>query len=110
MVCLPGNKILLDAINMIVENVKNKFYGDSFLEPTGPKLLSKLISTTNQIVDLKHKGAQVYWHDDLVNEWNGEKSVALSSDFDLAIIATPHDYLDLTNLENVPILNTRGSI
>ena len=55
MVCLPGNKILLDAINMIVENVKNKFYGDSFLEPTGPKLLSKLISTTSQIVDLKHK-------------------------------------------------------
>jgi UDP-N-acetyl-D-glucosamine dehydrogenase len=62
------------------------------------------------VVDLKHKGAQVYWHDDLVNEWNGEKSVALSSDFDLAIIATPHDYLDLTKLGNVPILNTRGSV
>lgn len=62
------------------------------------------------VVDLKHKGAQVYWHDDLVNEWNGEKSVALSSDFDLAIIATPHDYIDLTKLGNVPILNTRGSV
>jgi len=59
---------------------------------------------------LKHKGAQVSWHDDLVKVWNGEKSVRLSSDFDLAIIATPHDYLDLTKLENVPILNTRGSI
>jgi UDP-N-acetyl-D-glucosamine dehydrogenase len=62
------------------------------------------------IAGLKQKGAQVFWHDDLVKEWNGEKSVALSSDFDLAIIATPHDYLDLTKLENVPILNTRGSI
>ena len=62
------------------------------------------------IVGLKQKGAQVSWHDDLVKEWNGEKSVALSIDFDLAIIATPHDYLDLTNLGNVPILNTRGSI
>ena len=62
------------------------------------------------IAGLKHKGAQVYWHDDLVKSWNGEKSVALSSDFDLAIIATPHDYLDLTKLGNVPILNTRGSI
>ena len=59
---------------------------------------------------LKQKGAQVSWHDDLVKEWNGEKSVTLSSDFDLAIIATPHDYLDLTKLGNVPILNTRGSI
>jgi UDP-N-acetyl-D-glucosamine dehydrogenase len=59
---------------------------------------------------LKHKGAQVSWHDDLVKEWNDENSVALSSDFDLAIIATPHDYLDLTKLGNVPILNTRGSV
>ena len=62
------------------------------------------------ILGLKQKGAQVVWHDDLVKEWNGDKSVALSSDFDLAIIATPHDYLDLTRLGNVPILNTRGSI
>ena len=62
------------------------------------------------VVGLMQKGAQVSWHDDLVKEWNGEKSVALTSDFDLAIIATPHDYLDLTKLGNVPILNTRGSI
>jgi len=59
---------------------------------------------------LKQKGAQVSWHDDLVKEWKGEKSVTLSSDFDLAIVATPHDYLDLKKLGEVPILNTRGSI
>lgn len=62
------------------------------------------------ITGLKQKGAQVFWHDDLVKDWNGEKSVGLSSDFDLAIIATPHDYLDLTKLGNVPVLATRGSI
>ena len=62
------------------------------------------------IVGLKDQGAKVFWHDELIQEWNGEKSVVLSSDFDLAIIATPHDYLDLTKLVNVPILNTRGSI
>jgi len=62
------------------------------------------------ISGLKQKGAQVLWHDDLVKEWNGEKSVALSNKFDLAILATPHDYLDLTKLGDVPILNTRGSI
>jgi mannosyltransferase OCH1-like enzyme len=39
-VCKPNNPILLAAINKIVENVKNKFYGNSSLEPTGPKLLS----------------------------------------------------------------------
>jgi len=62
------------------------------------------------ITGLKQKGAQVSWHDDLVKVWNGEESVALSSDFDLAIIATPHDYLDLLELGNVPILTARGSI
>jgi UDP-N-acetyl-D-glucosamine dehydrogenase len=62
------------------------------------------------IFGLKQKGAQVSWHDNLVKVWNSEESVALSSAFDLAIIATPHDYLDLTKLGNVPILNTRGSI
>ena len=62
------------------------------------------------LVGLSKMGAIVSWHDDLVKEWNGEKSVELSSEFDLAIIATPHDYLELASLGNVPILNTRGSI
>ena len=62
------------------------------------------------IYGLKQKGAQVFWHDDLVKVWNGEKSIGLSSDFDLAILATPHDYLELSALGNIPILNTRGSI
>ena len=59
---------------------------------------------------LRKRKATVFWHDDLVKEWNAEKSVALSSDYDLAILATPHDYLDLTKLGDVPVLNTRGSI
>jgi UDP-N-acetyl-D-glucosamine dehydrogenase len=62
------------------------------------------------ISGLKQKSAHVSWHDDLVKDWNGEKSVALSNQYDLAILATPHDYLDLTKLGDVPILNTRGSI
>ncbi len=62
------------------------------------------------IAELKQKGAQVSWHDDLVKEWNGENSVALSNKYDLAILTTPHDYLDLTKIGDVPILNTRGSI
>ncbi len=62
------------------------------------------------ILGLNSKGAKVFWHDDLVKEWNGEKSVALSGNFDLAILATPHDYLDLSKLGNLPMLNTRGSI
>jgi len=62
------------------------------------------------ILELKNKGTEVSWHDDLVKEWNGDKSAPLSNKYDLAIIATPHNYLDLTKLGDVPILNTRGSI
>ena len=59
---------------------------------------------------LRERGAQVSWHDDLVKEWNHEKSVDLKTGFDLAIIATSHAYMDLTKLGDTPILDTRGSI
>lgn len=62
------------------------------------------------ILGLQEKGAIVSWHDDLVVEWNGSKSVALSEEFDLAILATPHNYLDLSKLGRVSVLNTRSSI
>ena len=62
------------------------------------------------IAGLNQKGAQVFWHDELVKEWNGENSVPLGNDYDLAILATPHDYLEMSKLGNVPILNTRGVI
>jgi len=48
MVCKPNNKILLKAIYNIVENVKNKFYGNSTLEPTGPLLLAKFFSLSDK--------------------------------------------------------------
>lgn len=56
MVCLPGNELLIKAINKIVENVEKKFYGNTSLEPTGPGLLSKIV-TDNYIknIDMKHK-------------------------------------------------------
>lgn len=44
MVCKPGNKVLLKAIEKICENVKNNYYGSSFLEPTGPALLANFFS------------------------------------------------------------------
>ena len=59
---------------------------------------------------LKSKGANVFWHDNYVKVWNGEESTALSENFDLAIIATPHDDLDLSKLGKVKVLNTRSSI
>jgi mannosyltransferase OCH1-like enzyme len=41
MVCKARNEILFKCIKQIIENVKNKFYGSSSLEPTGPLLMKK---------------------------------------------------------------------
>jgi UDP-N-acetyl-D-glucosamine dehydrogenase len=60
------------------------------------------------IKKLRSKGADVKWHDDLIQEWNGEKSVALSEDFDLAILVNPHRNRDLKALGSARVLNTRG--
>ena len=40
-VSLPRNEIMRKCIYEIVENVKNKYYGNSNLYPTGPKLIGK---------------------------------------------------------------------
>lgn len=59
---------------------------------------------------LKAEGAEVFWHDNLVKNWKGEVSTEVSTDFDLAILATQHDYINLDDLGDVPRLNTRGSL
>jgi mannosyltransferase OCH1-like enzyme len=54
MVCLPGNPILWEAIQKIVQNVREKYYGPSCLHPTGPMLLANIIRNRNN-VDMKHR-------------------------------------------------------
>jgi mannosyltransferase OCH1-like enzyme len=55
MVCLPGNEILLKLINHIVKNVENNYYGDCYLEPTGPTLVSKYFTKEEKLsFNLKH--------------------------------------------------------
>ena len=44
MVCKKGNTKMLNAINQIVKNVNEKYYGESSLEPTGPLLLKKMFT------------------------------------------------------------------
>jgi mannosyltransferase OCH1-like enzyme len=71
MVCLPGNKILLEAINQIVENVANNYYGKCWLEPTGPLLLSKYFSDTyKKSLELKHNHLSLNDQDDKVITYN----------------------------------------
>ena len=59
MVCKQSNPFLMDAINKIVDNVKNKYYGESYLHPTGPRMLFDLVNEKKDtyiksITDLNH--------------------------------------------------------
>ena len=66
-------------------------------------------SAAEKLIDLlRGAGAIVSWHDDVVGTWRGEESSALSASFDLAILVTPHDGLDMAALGSVPVINTRG--
>ena len=62
------------------------------------------------ISELRARGAQVVWHDNLVKEWNGEKSVALAENYDLVILVTIHSNMDLGMLGDAPVLDTRNSL
>ena len=56
MVCRKGNVFLYKSIMQIVQNVKNKYYGECSLCPTGPKMLGSVIRN-NKIsvnVDMMH--------------------------------------------------------
>lgn len=56
MVTKPNNETLLKAIYKIVDNVKNKFYGTSCLQPTGPVLLKEVFNNeSSNIIDMRHK-------------------------------------------------------
>jgi hypothetical protein len=47
----PNNNIMLNCINKIVSNVKQKFYGNCALHPTGPRLFGNYF-TNKQRLDL----------------------------------------------------------
>jgi UDP-N-acetyl-D-glucosamine dehydrogenase len=100
----------VERAKQIIDGVKSKkilVIGLSYKPNVADIRESPVISLVEQ---LRKSGAEVFWHDELVKSWNGQESTPISSDFDLAIIATPHDYLELSALKDVPILNTRSSI
>ncbi len=62
----------------------------------------------NLIIELRKKFAVVSWHDEFVKEWNGEKTTKISNTFDMAIVATMHEGIDLNELGDTPVIDTRG--
>jgi hypothetical protein len=57
LISLPKNEKLLKAINKIVANVKNKYYGTSPYHPTGPYLLGECFDYEEK----KFYCKKIYW-------------------------------------------------
>jgi mannosyltransferase OCH1-like enzyme len=86
-ICKPGNLKMLNSINNIVENTKNKYYGDSALEPTGPLLLKKQFSE-NELSQLTLIGLSLNT-DDLPRKCPTEVCITMN---DSPILASYHEY------------------
>jgi UDP-N-acetyl-D-glucosamine dehydrogenase len=63
------------------------------------------------IKHLRDTGAAVSWHDDVVGEWNGEKSSPLRG-ADIALVVTKHSNIDVKGiLASAPyVFDTTGKV
>ena len=72
----PKNNILMQCINKIVDNVKNKYYGINILSPTGPGLLGKYYLENNSYNNLElfmhvinYRHSIIYKHNIILEEY-----------------------------------------
>ena len=86
----------LEGKNLLVVGIAYKRNVSDVRESPALKMIEKL----------RNKGAKVMWHDDLVKTFEDQKSVSINSEFDLAILATVHDYIDISLLGATKILDT----
>jgi UDP-N-acetyl-D-glucosamine dehydrogenase len=86
----------LEGKNILVVGIAYKRNVSDVRESPALKIIEKL----------RNKGAKVMWHDDLVKRFEDQQSVPITSKFDLAILATVHDYIDISVLGATKILDT----
>ena len=88
MVSVKGNPFLLMAINKIVDNVKNKYYGSNALSPTGPQMLGNLIlnkklKVNSDLIYYKDGGFIIYKNRFIISteypEYNNERTAYYKS-------------------------------
>jgi mannosyltransferase OCH1-like enzyme len=79
----PGNPILWKAIQKIVENVKNRYYGNGCLDPTGPGLLTHFFTREEKNkLDMKHEVLLGDFNNRIINFNN------------IPVLRSYHGYLD----------------
>lgn len=56
----PGQELIYNLINKIVENCNNRFYGQSPLDPTGPYLLGNQLTNQDDVSNLTFGDSTVF--------------------------------------------------
>ena len=59
--------------------------------------------TLRLITDLRDKGNEVFWHDPLIESFEGKTSSKVSGEYDLALVLVKHQSLDLSAWRGGPI-------
>ena len=110
-----ANRVNSSMPKIITERIKNFLGGDL----TGKQIQIAGISYKTDISDLRespaldligeliNSGAEVSWHDPLVEFYNGHQSVDLNTTLDLGLIVTPHSQIDFSiwKKANVKVLD-----
>jgi UDP-N-acetyl-D-glucosamine dehydrogenase len=110
-----ANQVNSSMPKIITERIKDFFSGDIIgkqIQLAGITYKPNVSDTRESpaldlIRELKIAGAIVNWYDPFVNEFQGQKSVPLSSKIDLGLIVTPHSQIDFSiwRKESVKVLD-----
>lgn len=103
-----ANKVNLSMPALVTKRIKSCFNGDlkgKRIQIAGiaykPNISDMRESPAlNLIKELKIAGAEISWHDPFVKSYEGEQSVALTSEVDLGLIVTPHSQIDYSIWKN----------
>jgi mannosyltransferase OCH1-like enzyme len=101
LICKKNNPLLLDCINQIEQNYKEKYYGNTFLHPTGPCLLGNIILTKYNHVEYNlHMGSEGYFN--LLDE-NDEIVISSYEGYkdDMSKLPDTKHYSELWNEKNI---------
>jgi len=111
---------LSEQINHEMPNFVIKRLREEFGEISGKKILVIGVSYKADIADtretpaervveiLTQSGAEVAWHDPIVNTWNGTQSSPVENSYDLGLVLVSHGALDLRGWGNAPLFTVNA--
>jgi mannosyltransferase OCH1-like enzyme len=72
---IPKHPLLKNCIESVILNCKNKYYGNNYLEPTGPRLFGKELEQLKQLPDNNLFGYYIHNNDGGYHVFNGSKAI-----------------------------------